>query len=136
MAILTDDVLNQVKEVFKKLDQGVELLLVDEGGESEMDTLLQEIASTHEQVSYRRVGLSDVPEAKLREELLPAVLMKGPSGISRARFLGAPAGYEFGVLIQDMVDLSRGEIMLSPGTKSYLDGLQDEVHLQVFSTPT
>jgi len=52
------------------------------------------------------------------------------------RFYGIPAGYEFGTLIDDIVDVSRGTGGLSPETEAYLKSLDTDVHLQVFVTPT
>ena len=53
-----------------------------------------------------------------------------------ARFLGVVAGHEFSTLIQDILDLSTNTIELSDETKEILSGLEEDVHLQVFVTPT
>jgi alkyl hydroperoxide reductase subunit AhpF len=122
--------------MFNGLSQPVELVLVDEGGSSELDTLLREVEDLSAHVTYRRAPATEAVQYGLDESLLPAIALGGPQGYSRARFTGAPAGHEFGVLIQDIIDLSNEQIELSDSTKRYLDGLTEDVHLQVFTTPT
>ena len=77
-------------------------------------------------------------KAKLEEygiQRVPAVVV-GTDGLRPARFFGVIAGYEFSTLIQDIIDLSKGDIQLSEETQQVLRDLQDDVHIQVFVTPT
>lgn len=60
----------------------------------------------------------------------------GGSGRGLVRFFGLPAGYEFSTLIEDILDVSRGQTQLSPATKQALETLPGPLHLQVFVTPT
>jgi hypothetical protein len=79
-------------------------------------------------------------------ELLPAILVESvPADGDDAnaspeqgaiRFLGLPAGYEFSTLIADIVDVSTGSVALSETTQTELRGLEQDLHLQVFVTPT
>jgi hypothetical protein len=79
--------------------------------------------------------------------LLPAILIEpvtaetiddaGEStGQGAVRFLGLPAGYEFSTLIADIVDLSTANVSLSETTQAELRGLEQDLHVQVFVTPT
>lgn len=52
------------------------------------------------------------------------------------RFYGIPSGYEFMSLIEDILEVSRGETSLKPKTKEALAGIKAPVHFQVFVTPT
>jgi len=52
------------------------------------------------------------------------------------RFYGIPSGYEFTSLIEDIVDVSRGEAELTDDTRAILARITEPVHLQVFVTPT
>ncbi len=52
------------------------------------------------------------------------------------RFLGMPAGYEFSTLVADIVDVSTGRLALSEATQNELRALEQDLHLQVFVTPT
>jgi glutaredoxin-like protein len=49
---------------------------------------------------------------------------------------GLPSGYEFGSLIDAILDVSKAESGLHPETKEALAALERPVHIQVFSTPT
>jgi len=52
------------------------------------------------------------------------------------RFFGIPSGYEFTSVIEDIVDVSTGEVNLQDKTMEVLAGLTKPVHMQVFVTPT
>ena len=136
LGILPTNVKQQVEEMFSGIEQPVKMILVDEGGNSELNQLLTELDALSDKLSYQHTGIADASRYGLDEESLPSILLEGPEGVSRARFTGAPAGHEFGVLIQDIVDLSQGQITLSDATKRYLESLTEDVHLQVFTTPT
>ncbi len=66
--------------------------------------------------------------------LEPAVEPKSPQG--RVRFLGIPAGYEFSTFVSDVVDVSNQRVDLTADAQAELRELQQDVHLQVFVTPT
>src|SRR5579859_5288597 len=76
--------------------------------------------------------------------LLPAILVEpvapdtteSSAQQGAVRFLGLPAGYEFSTLVADIVDISTGNVGLSQTTQAELRGLNQDVHLQVFVTPT
>lgn len=66
---------------------------------------------------------------------IPALELRGHSrGV--VRFFGIPSGYEFSVLIEDIVDLSRGTTKLAAASREALAALTRPIHIQVFSTPT
>lgn len=52
------------------------------------------------------------------------------------RFYGIPSGYEFTTVIEDIVDVSKGESGLQPKSKEAVAGITEPVHFQVFVTPT
>jgi alkyl hydroperoxide reductase subunit AhpF len=52
------------------------------------------------------------------------------------RLYGLPTGYEFGSLVESILDVSRGESSLSEETRAGLATLDKDVRLRVFSTPT
>jgi hypothetical protein len=63
--------------------------------------------------------LAEADEAKrLGVERIPGLVMQGNNrGI--LRYFGVPGGYEFGVVIEDLIDLSRGTTRLSGLTMNY-----------------
>jgi hypothetical protein len=79
--------------------------------------------------------------------VLPAILLAAittepvgettkSTGQGAIRFLGLPAGYEFSTLIADIVDVSTAKVGLSETTQAELRELEQDLHLQVFVTPT
>jgi alkyl hydroperoxide reductase subunit AhpF len=66
---------------------------------------------------------------------IPAIVLEGAAK-GRVRYFGVPAGYEFSALVEDIVDVGRGEPGLSAATLASLATLTEDVHIQVFSTPT
>jgi glutaredoxin-like protein len=52
------------------------------------------------------------------------------------RFFGIPSGYEYASLIETIVDVSKGKTALSEKTKDKLTGIDKDIHIQVFVTPT
>jgi glutaredoxin-like protein len=52
------------------------------------------------------------------------------------RFYGIPSGYEFTSIIEDIIDVSKGESGLQSKSKEAVEGIKDPVHFQVFVTPT
>jgi glutaredoxin-like protein len=52
------------------------------------------------------------------------------------RFYGIPSGYEFTSVIEDIMDVSKGESDLQANTREALAALTEPVHFQVFVTPT
>jgi glutaredoxin-like protein len=69
-------------------------------------------------------------------EKIPATVVRGADGSERARFFGVPSGYEFTTLLEDILDVGGSGPQLSPETSAALAGLDDDVHIQVFVTPT
>jgi glutaredoxin-like protein len=81
-----------------------------------------------------------VAEAELAAERgidkIPATVVRGPDGGERARFFGVPAGYEFTTLLEDILEVGGAGSQLSEETAEALAGLEGDVHIQVFVTPT
>ncbi len=66
---------------------------------------------------------------------IPAIILSGQNK-GKVRFFGVPAGYEFSTLVEDLLTVSGGEPDLQDSTKRALDALQQDLHIQVFVTPT
>jgi glutaredoxin-like protein len=73
--------------------------------------------------------------AKYAIDKFPAIMLLGKEE-NNARFFGIPAGFEFGVLIEDLVTASVGPTDLSEDVKIKLRQLAKPVHIQVFTLPT
>ncbi len=72
---------------------------------------------------------------QLGVERIPAAVLRGHSK-GKVRFFGIPAGYEFSTLIEDLVDVSTGQTDLRDDTRKALQAIDQDIHIQVFVTPT
>jgi alkyl hydroperoxide reductase subunit AhpF len=99
--------------------------------------LLEEVAVLSPQITLNVHDLVAEKEtaARLGVDRIPAIVLSGAAK-GRVRYLGIPSGYEFGGLIEDIVDVSRGSTDLSDKTRAALAGLTRPVHIQVYVTPT
>lgn len=66
----------------------------------------------------------------------PTIRVSAPGAQYYAAFSGLPAGYEFGALLEDIIDASRGAPRLSPTTVSKLRSIDRDMEIWVFVTPT
>ncbi|MDR5694890.1 MAG: thioredoxin family protein [Armatimonadota bacterium] len=99
--------------------------------------LLRELASLDSRISLEVHNILTNPESARAcgVERIPAILLSRDNE-SRVRFYGIPAGFEFAVLLDDLIDISRGRTILSERTKLALASLEKDIHIQVFVTPT
>jgi glutaredoxin-like protein len=73
--------------------------------------------------------------AEYAVDKIPAVVIQGEKD-SGIRFFGIPSGYEYMSLIEAIIDVSKGSTELSANTRESLQALKNDVHIQVFVTPT
>jgi len=66
---------------------------------------------------------------------IPAIVMSGQNK-GQVRFFGVPAGYEFSTLVEDLLTVSSGAPALMESTIQRLETLDQDLHIQVFVTPT
>jgi glutaredoxin-like protein len=109
---------------------------------AETRQIVEEIAELSEKIT---IEIYDFVADKATAELygvdkIPAIaIVRVEDGEERdfgIRFYGIPSGYEFTSIIEDIVDISKGDSGLQPKTKEALASITEPVHLQVFVTPT
>ena len=99
--------------------------------------LLEDVASLSDQIT---LTVHDVrTESDLARETgvsrVPTLVLRGAArGV--VRYLGIPAGLEFGTLLEDLAAVSRGTTTLKQESRTKLASLTKPVHVQVFVTPT
>jgi glutaredoxin-like protein len=131
----------ELEGIFKGLKKEVTLKCFTQSMECNfcLDTreLLEEVAAITDKIKLQVYDFEkDKTEVeKYKVDKIPAIVMMDEKDYG-IRFYGIPAGYEFTSLIEAIKMISSGETMLSAEGKKFLDGLEKEVHLQVFVTPT
>jgi glutaredoxin-like protein len=99
--------------------------------------MLQELAGLSELISLRiHYFEDDTPEkAQFGVERVPGIVMRNVPG-AIVTFYGIPGGTEFPMFIDSIIDLSRGEVLLSQESVTSLAELEVDISLRVFVTPT
>ena len=103
----------------------------------ETEQLLREVTDLSEKINLEvyNFQLDKEKVAQYRVDKIPATVVEG-SKDHGIRFYGIPLGYEFVPFLEAIKDVSRGGTDLTPETRAALAGIQEPIHLQVFTTPT
>ena len=130
-----------VTDRFQNLASPVRLIMFTQETECQFcrDTreLVEQLASLSEKIKAEIYDfvLDEEPVARYGVDKIPAVAIIGAKDYG-IRYYGIPSGYEFSALVDDIVDVSKGDSGLSAESRQALAGLTSDVHLQVFTTPT
>lgn len=142
MALIDDTVAAQLKPELARLVHPVRLAVFSQAladPESEqVRRLVEELAALDEKLtaeSYNFV-LDEEKARGLGITRIPAIAILGTDKDHGIRFYGLPSGYEFGTLVDTILDVSSGDSGLEPATREALAAIENPVHLQVFTTPT
>lgn len=128
------------KELEERLQREVILHFFADGNREASRTarqILEELEPLHELLTVKHYDLERerVAAEELRIDKAPAIVLARPDKVYGIRFFGAPAGYEFGSLVEGIIDVSQGEADLPQEIVEELQELDSEVHIQVFVTP-
>jgi len=132
-----------VRDLFAKLEREIELVLVlgpeetpmpgardiDFAGEAQK--LVEGLAELGELVSARTTE-----EPELGIERFPAIAVLADGDDTGIRYYGLPWGYELSSVVGAVVEAGRPESSLHDYSLELLDGLDRDVAIEVFVTPT
>lgn len=145
MALLNDDIRQQVRDEFANMSGNVKLVMFTQEFEcqycSETRSLVEEVAELSDKISveiYDQLGDKEIAE-QYDIDKIPAVAIVADGDDAKdygIRLYGIPSGYEFSTLIADIVMVSNRDSGLDDATKQYVRELESPLHLQVFVTPT
>lgn len=142
MPLIRDEVARQVREAFAHLSGPVRLAVFSQAladPESEqVKRLAEELAGLEPRITVEAFNfvLDTEKVQALGIRRTPAIAIMGAEKDYGVRFYGQPSGYEFGTLIEAILDVSSGDSGLSEPTRQALAEVTQPIHLQVFSTPT
>ena len=141
MGFLNESVRKEIRPILDALQNTVKLVFFTQKTEcrfcKETRDLLEEISGLSAKIQLEVLDFQ--ADARRAQEYgvdkIPATVVLAPDyrGI---RFFGIPSGYEFASLIEAIRLASTGDSGLSADTRVFLDGLEKDLHLQVFVTPT
>lgn len=129
------------KEFAAKLTGPVKLVMVTQEHEcqfcKETREIVEELAALSDKITaevYDFVADKDAI-APYGIDKIPAIAIIGAKDYG-IRLYGIPSGYEFSSLIQTILMVSSGDSGLKDATKKALAELKQDLHVQVFGTPT
>lgn len=142
MAVIDEETAAQLKEEWSRLVNPVRLVVFSQAladpVSEEVRRLVEELASLDPRLSAESFNF--VLDKEKAESLgitrVPGVAILGTDKDYGIRFYGLPTGYEFGSLVDAILDVSSGDSGLSAPTREALAAVTRPVHVQVFSTPT
>ena len=142
MALINDEIAAELREAFAALKDPVRLAVFSQAladpASEEVRRLVEELAALDPRLRAESANfvLDKERVEALGIERIPAIAVLGDARDYGVRFYGTPAGYEFGSLIDAILDVSAGASQLSEETKTALAALDRDVRVRVFSTPT
>lgn len=142
MALIDDATAAQLRAVFAHLASPVRLAVfsqaVADPASEEVRALVEELAGLDPKIEAEACNFVLHAErvAELGIERIPAIAILGAERDHGLRFYGLPSGYEFGSLIEAILDVSSGDSGLAEDTRRRLAALEHDVRIRVFSTPT
>jgi len=142
MTILSEQNVSQIREIFGELRDPVKLVVFSQSLEAaelcaQNEALVREVAAISDKLSVEALNLAIDRERAdgYGVNQVPAIVVEGARDYG-LRFYGVPTGYEFTNLIDAIVVASTAEPELSDATKTALAGLERDVEIKIFSTPT
>ena len=147
MALISEkDAEHLRKEFESEMESPVKLVMFTQTVEcqfcAETRQIVEEIAGLSDKITAEIYNfVTDKATADLYGiDKIPAIaVLRSEDGEDKdygVRFYGIPSGYEFTSIVEDVMDVSRGQSGLQPRTREALAKIEDPVHLQVFVTPT
>jgi alkyl hydroperoxide reductase subunit AhpF len=142
MPLIRDEIAEQLRAEFAHLAGPVRLAVFSQAladPESEqVKRLMEELAALEPRLSVQSHNfvLDTETVGQMGIKRTPGIAIMGADKDYGVRFYGLPSGYEFGTLIEAILDVGSGQSGLSAETRQALAQVARPVHLQVFSTPT
>jgi len=141
MGALKEKDKEKVANIFKGIEKDVKIVMFTQEMECprcEMTRLmLEEASGLSEKLSlevHDFVAEADLAK-KYGVDKIPATAILGDKDYG-IHFYGVPAGYEFNVLVEDIMDVGKRDPELSKEVMAELDKIDRPVHLQVLISPT
>ncbi len=141
MGFLQEKDKTYIKDLFKGLQNEVTITYFTQEIECqycrETRQILEELTELSGKIKLQVYNfVSDEEKAKAYNiDKIPATVIEGIKDYG-IRYYGIPSGYEFSSLLEDIVDVSKGETDLSDDVKQMLGEINRPLQLQVFVTPT
>lgn len=137
---IDEKTLNIVREMLSKVKNEIKIFYFalstqQESSSDIVEEILSLLNDLNDKIRIIKVTRESSLIKKFKIEKFPALVIHGEMEYN-IRYFGTPMGYEFGVLIEDIIDVSKGKPDLPENIINALVSIDKEVHIQVFVTPT
>jgi len=143
MALLSEQDRQVLRTHLSDLEHDVTLLLFTQtigGPETGLiaKQILDELSGLSERIRVEEVNfvLESDRAARYAIDKIPAIVVLRDGEDTRIRFFGAPAGYEFMSLVEAVILAGGDDSGLTDESKKLIAGVQENVAIDVFVTPT
>jgi len=135
---VSPELLDELGSILSKMVDPVKVIFFsDNETKCELCNDTREVLSLLRDISYGKVVVEEYEvgsEAARGVERSPVLVLRGKNRGS-VRFIGSPLGYEFGTLVEDLIDLSTGKISITSGVAEALEAsVWRPVRVMVFVT--
>ena len=138
-----DNIKRQVKEIFQHMEnQVIAKLFIDKehcltcNQTKEILELLAELAPENMiKIEMYNKGENPPEIDKYNITRYPTILLHGDKE-HNVVFTGIPSGYEFGSLVEDLLDISARKVTLKKENLEKIEKIDKPIKIQVFVTPT
>ncbi len=141
MALLSSEDTKQVNKLFEALETDVNVRVYTQKLNcptcSDTEMILRELDPLSDKLNFTFLNLQTESDQALKDgvDRAPAIVISDGTH-SRVKFFGAPSGYEFSSFLTCIVDTGGSGEPLTEDTTDFLDGLETDLNMQVFVTPT
>ncbi len=141
MSLLKDDDREYLINEFAKMTKDVEIIhFTSEKCDYCEDTIkiLEEVASLTDKIHLKIYDVKkdeDILKKLNIDNMYPATILVNENNTG-IRFYGIPSGYEFGSLIEMILEIGKGTPSLKPETIERLKGIDKPVNIKIFVTTT
>jgi glutaredoxin-like protein len=131
----------EIKNRLSEITQDVKVILFTQTFDCvtcpETEALLKALANLSDRIHLDILNpqLDRDKAEQYRITTVPSIVIEGDRDYG-IRYLGAPAGYEFACMLEDIVSIGKRESGLSDASKEKIRALTEPLNLKVFVTPT
>ena len=98
--------------------------------------IAQEIASLHKKISFEKYSRTSAECAKNSIEVVPSLVVFSEKTKGSATFCGFPGGHLFNVLIDDIIEASKGKVPISADMEKKIKAIDFPLKLRIFVSQT
>jgi glutaredoxin-like protein len=141
MGLLSEKDKEKAKEILKKLENPVKVVIFTQEFEcptcSQARGIIEETVSLSDKIKIEVYDFQKNKDKAKEYDIkrIPAIVIRGEKDYG-IRFYGIPSGYEYPVLLDGLIIVSRGRTNLSGSTKKKLSSINTPIHMKVFVLPT